>query len=66
MPKLTQKNFDNFCETQANFSEALNHRMTRIEENVEKMKINVTWMKLIGYYMATLLTAIVVKSIFIK
>ena len=50
MVQLTQKNFNIFCE-------ALNHRMTRIEGDVK-------WMKRIGYYMATLLTGIAVKSIF--
>ena len=47
--KLTQKNFDGFVE-------ALNHRMTRIENDVK-------WMRWIGYYMATLLTGIVIKFI---
>ncbi len=50
MVKLTQKNFDNF-------TEALNHRMTRIEMNVK-------WMFRIGAYMASLATAVAVKSIF--
>ena len=38
------------------FVDALNHRMTRIEGDVK-------WMKWIGYYMATLLTGIVIKFI---
>ena len=50
MVTLTQKNFDIFCE-------ALNHRMTKIETNVK-------WMSRIGYYMATLLTTIVIKFLF--
>ena len=50
MVKFTQKSFDEFCE-------ALNHRMTRIESNVK-------WMSRIGYYMATVLSAIAIKSIF--
>ena len=50
MVKLTQKNFNLLCE-------GLNHRMT-------KMEINVKWMTRIGYYMATLITGIAVKSIF--
>jgi len=55
--RLTQKNFDKFCENQKQFSQALNHRMTRIESDVK-------WMKRIGYYMATILTGIAIKSIF--
>ena len=50
--KLTQRNFDNLME-------GLNHRMSKIENNVK-------WMSRIGYYMATLLTAIVIKSVFIN
>ena len=49
MVKLTQQNFDNF-------TEALNHRMSRIENDCK-------WMKRIGYYMATILTMIVIKSV---
>jgi len=47
--KLTQKNFDNLIET-------LNHRITKIESDVK-------WMKRVGYYMATVLTAIALKII---
>ncbi len=48
--KLTQKNFNDFVM-------ALNHRMTRIE-------VDVRWMKRIGYYMATVLTGIAIKTAF--
>lgn len=58
MPKITQSNFDLFCENQEQFAEALNHRMSRIE-------VDVRWMKRLGYYMATLLTMIVIKSVFL-
>ena len=47
--KLTQKNFDKLVNT-------LNHRMTRIESDVK-------WMKRIGYYMATIVTAMALKII---
>lgn len=41
--KLTQSNFDSFLESQKNFSEALNHRMTRIEQDVSVLKTNSKW-----------------------
>lgn len=46
--KITQKNFTSLIES-------LNHRMTRIESDVK-------WMRRIGYYMATLLTVIAIKT----
>lgn len=49
--RLTQKNFNDFIV-------ALNHRMTKIESDVK-------WMRRIGYYMASLLTMIVIKSVFL-
>ena len=49
MANFTKKSFELFCE-------ALNHRMTRIENDVK-------WMKRIGYYMAGLLSAIALKFI---
>ena len=57
MMKLTQKNFDSFCENQKVFSDALNHRISKIE-------LNVKWIFRIGAYMASLITAIAIKSIF--
>lgn len=42
MVKINQKNFNEF-------TQALNHRMTRIESDVK-------WMKRIGYYMASVMT----------
>lgn len=50
MVKLTQKNFDSLIEI-------LNHRVTKIE-------VNVKWMNRIGYYMATMITGMAIKSIF--
>ena len=55
--KLTQKNFDVFVD-------ALNHRMTNIEGNVTKLQSDVSWVKKIGYYLASIVTAIAIKSIF--
>lgn len=49
--KLTQKNFNKFLETQNTFAEALNHRMTRVENDVK-------WIKKLGYYMSSILTLI--------
>jgi len=46
------------------FIEAMNHRMTNIEGTTGKLQNDVKWMKRIGYYMATLLTAIAAKSLF--
>ncbi len=51
MPKINQKNFDNLLE-------GLNHRMSNIENDVKLMKK-------LGYYMATVLTSIAIKSIFL-
>ncbi len=42
--RLTQKNFDGFLE-------ALNHRMTRIEESVGLIKNDMVWIRRIGYYL---------------
>lgn len=47
--KLTQKNFDKLVET-------LNHRITDIESDLK-------WMKRLGYYMATILTAIALRMV---
>ena len=49
--KITQKNFNGFVD-------ALNHRMTNIEGDVK-------WMRRIGYYMASVLTVIGIKLVFI-
>jgi len=57
--KLTQKNFNTLVE-------ALNHRVTSIEKNMTMLKNDSKWMKRIGYYMATMLTGIVIKFIFIS
>jgi hypothetical protein len=46
---LSQKTFDEF-------TEALNHRMTKVEENTK-------WMKWIMSYMATILTLIVIDLV---
>jgi len=56
--KLTQKNFNGLIE-------GLNHRVTSIEQNMIKLSNDSKWMRRIGYYMATLLTAILIKSVFI-
>lgn len=64
MVKVTQQNFNDFCKGQVTFAEALNHRMTNVEDNVKKMQVDVVWIKRIGYYMAATMTGIVVKSIF--
>jgi hypothetical protein len=45
--KFTRKGFEEFCM-------ALNHRLTKIETDVR-------WMRRIGYYMATVVTAIGIK-----
>ena len=56
MVNLTQKSFNKFISIQEIFSEALNHRMTRIE-------IDVKWIKRIGYYMAGTLSLAIGKFI---
>ncbi len=45
--KITQKNFDILANN-------LNHKMTKMETDVK-------WMKRIGYYMATIMTAMLGK-----
>ena len=52
MPKFTQKSFDDFCE-------ALNHRMTRIENDVR-------WMRRITGYLASVMTGIFIKVVFFQ
>lgn len=47
--EISQRNFNKLVDT-------FNHRVTRIESDVK-------WMKRIGYYLATVLTAIAIKSI---
>ena len=54
--KLTQKNFNELVNS-------LNHRMSNIEINVEKLRNDTKWMKRLGYYMATLLTFILVGGL---
>jgi uncharacterized protein YktB (UPF0637 family) len=49
--RISQENFNFFCE-------ALNHRMTRIENDVR-------WMKRIGYYMAGVISAVALKILFV-
>ncbi len=49
MIELTQKNFDKLIE-------GLNHRMTKIEADI-------SWIKKIGLYMSSILTAIFVVGI---
>lgn len=43
----------------------LNHRMSLIEDSVTGMKVDVKWIKGIGYYMAGIITAIATKLIFL-
>ncbi|MEK6882069.1 MAG: hypothetical protein AABY22_20805 [Nanoarchaeota archaeon] len=49
--KITQKNFDMFLE-------ALNHRMTRIEEKFIIIQNDVKWIKKLGWFVAGILSAI--------
>lgn len=56
--KLSSKNINVFIE-------AMNHRMTSIEAKTGKIENDVKWMKRICYYLATILTGILVKLIFI-
>lgn len=53
---INAKTFKDFCNNQATLIDILNHR-------ISKMEINVKWISRIGYYMATMLTAIAIKSI---
>ena len=46
-----------------NLIEILNHRMTKMESNVNNLTRDVLWVKRIGYYMAGIVTAIGFKLI---
>jgi archaellum component FlaC len=60
MPKL------NISTNQINtFIDAMNHRMTGIEEKAGRIEIDVRWMKKLGYYMAGIITAIAIKLMFL-
>lgn len=68
--KLTQKNFDSFLRIQEQFADALNHRMTRIEDNVKtigndvtKMTTNVNWITKLITVGITIATAIIIGVI---
>jgi len=54
--KLTQNNFDEFCE-------ALNHRMSNIESNVLILKDDVAWIKKIGLYLSGIISALTIAII---
>ena len=53
---LSHKTFNDLSNNTNKLINILNHRMTNLEQEV-------MWIKKIGYYMATLLTAIVVKFV---
>ena len=61
--RLTQKNFDDLVVTQKEFAEALNHRMTRIENNVAKMGTNVAWIMKFVFAGVAVLTAVLIAVI---
>lgn len=49
--------FEDFKNNQDTLIDVLNHKMTTLSTDVK-------WMKNIGYYMATVITGIAIKSIF--
>ena len=51
MVKLTQKNFDSLIES-------FNHKTTAIEEAIQLMKNDISWIKKLGYYIAGIMTTI--------
>lgn len=51
---VTQKCFNDLSKNTTELIDVLNHRMSKFE-------IDLKWIKRIGYYMATLMTAIVIK-----
>ena len=59
--ELTQETFDKFVD-------ALNHRMTRVENSVRKINIDISWMKRIIGWQTALITGILISvfSIAIK
>ena len=48
---LSQKNFDKLIDS-------FNHKITIIEETIQLMKNDIKWIKKLGYFMATILSAI--------
>lgn len=54
---LTQKTFEDMNKNTHKLIEVLNHRMTKLE-------VDVKWIRIIGAYMAMLLTSIAIKSLF--
>ena len=57
--RLTQKNFDDLCET-------LNHRMTEIENSVAVIRTDLAWIKKIawaGLSVITTISGVVIKFV---
>jgi len=51
MVKLTQKNFDDLCET-------FNHRMTEIENSVAVIRTDLAWIKKLSWAALSIITTI--------
>lgn len=64
------KTFEDFCKNQNTLIEILNHRMTKMESNVNAMKVDVGWIKKATWTMVgvalTIFGAIVIQSILNK
>lgn len=54
---VSQKCFDDISKNTTQLIEILNHRMTQIENDVN-------WIKILGYWMAGMVTTIVIKLLF--
>ena len=54
---VTEKCFEDISKNTTELIDVLNHKMIKIENEIK-------WIKRIGYYMATMITAIAIKSIF--
>lgn len=55
--KVSTKNFNKLVDT-------LNHRVTSLESSVNIIKLDIKWMRGIGYYLSGILTLMVGKLVF--
>lgn len=62
---VSQKTFEDISTNQTRLIDILNHRMTGIENNTVRLRDDVKWIKIIGGYMAGIISALTI-SITIK
>ncbi|MEK7112944.1 MAG: hypothetical protein AAB875_06560 [Patescibacteria group bacterium] len=65
MVKVTQKNFDQFLQNQAEFAKALNHRMSNIEIRAERIDTNIIWIKKLVFTGVGILAAVFIAVVMV-